>query len=349
VTRSQPGWQRALASAGIIIGSVAVLGVLVWPQVIGAERIFVLAQAVALRGVLFIALVLAALVCGVLSLRARKRRPALITIALALVLAAVLDASVIGARGVDAAGIGSATRGEVRILSWNTEHAAPGSKAIADLVIAQGASIVVLPETDSGATTEIASRIKATGLPVYADTIEQDFPGSTPTSLLVVGDLVTAGYRHASAAGSTPGQPSGLWESTDPTAPIIGAVHTVPPMPWAMPLWSSGLDWAADNCVDARVVMAGDFNATSDHFSSLGIDGGAVGRCHDAAGELSAASRGTWPSNVPELLASPIDHVLVGSAWEVSGFDVLDPGAAQGSDHRPILAILRSREAEPGT
>jgi endonuclease/exonuclease/phosphatase (EEP) superfamily protein YafD len=327
----------------VVLVSVVIIGALVWPQGIGGERTLVLAQAVALRGVLLVGLALAAVVCGFTALRMRRsrRRTALAAMTAALVLASVLDIAVISSRGVDTAELGPVTGDEIRILSWNTEHAAPGVEAIADYVVEQSADIVVLPETDSAATEEIASRIEATGRPVYFDTIEQDFPGSTPTSLLVTGDLSAVGYRRSSRAGSTPGQPSGLWEPTDATAPVIGAVHTVPPMPWAMALWSSGLDWAADNCTDPRVVMAGDFNATLDHFSGLGVDGGAVGRCRDAPGELSAASRGTWPSDFPELLASPIDHVLVGSSWRISAFDVLDAAGARGSDHRPILAVLR--------
>ncbi|HEY8587961.1 MAG TPA: hypothetical protein VIL55_00275, partial [Naasia sp.] len=197
-----------------------VLGLLVWPQALGAERLLFLAQAVALRGALLLALGMAALGCAVLMLSTRRWRPVLIAIAVALVLAAVLDAAVIGARGVDTADIGPAAPGEIRIVSWNTEHAAPGAEAIADFVLEQGADIVVLPETERPATAAIASRIEATGRPVYSDTIELDFPGSTPTSLLVIGDLVAAGYRHASATGSTPGQPSGLWKPTDPAAPI---------------------------------------------------------------------------------------------------------------------------------
>ena len=49
--------------------------------------------------------------------------------------------------------------------------------------------------------------------------------------------------------------------------------------------WRDDLQWLADQCVDANVIMAGDFNATVDHMAKLGVDGGTLGRCHDAAAE----------------------------------------------------------------
>ncbi|KTR93270.1 hypothetical protein NS220_13200, partial [Microbacterium testaceum] len=91
------------------------------------------------------------------------------------------------------------------------------------------------------------------------------------------------------------------------------------------------------------VILAGDLNSTLDHLAGLGRDGGTVGECRDAAAEAGAAAVGTWPVRLPTGLAAPIDHVLVGSAWEVRGFEVRTDFDDAGSDHRPIVATLSRR------
>ncbi|RIQ20515.1 endonuclease/exonuclease/phosphatase family protein, partial [Jiangella rhizosphaerae] len=56
--------------------------------------------------------------------------------------------------------------------------------------------------------------------------------------------------------------------------------------------------------------------------------------------ERDAAAAGTWPAGWPPWAGAPIDHVLADArAWDVVAFSVLHP--AGGSDHRPVLAVLR--------
>jgi endonuclease/exonuclease/phosphatase (EEP) superfamily protein YafD len=43
---------------------------------------------------------------------------------------------------------------------------------------------------------------------------------------------------------------------------------------------------------------------------------------------------------VPQVLGSPIDHVLATPDWRVEAFRVLDGYDDAGSDHRPIVATL---------
>ncbi|MFD1713647.1 endonuclease/exonuclease/phosphatase family protein [Amnibacterium flavum] len=333
----------AAALAPLVVSTVAalVVGAIVWPQSVGLERFPLPVYLVSSRGLLLLALVLAAITTSVLASRSRARRSILVPIAVVLVLGAVFNGIVIAARGMGEPLAAVPADGGVRVLSWNTEHAAPGAEAIASLIREVEADVVMLPETDAEAAEAIAAELTASGLSAQHETVDHEgFPGSVPTSVVFVGELSSAGYQRAGAAGSTPGQPSAVWEPTNRDAPRVGAVHTVPPMPWAFPLWSAGLDWVVAQCADPRAVIAGDLNATLDHMAGLGVDGGTVGRCRDAAAESSSAARGTWPTNVPELLASPIDHILVGSDWEVVSFDVLTGASTSGSDHRPILAVL---------
>lgn len=53
--------------------------------------------------------------------------------------------------------------------------------------------------------------------------------------------------------------------------------------------------WIADLCGDGEVIVAGDLNATVDHLAGLGVDGGSIGGCRDAAAEAGSAAAGTWP------------------------------------------------------
>ena len=49
--------------------------------------------------------------------------------------------------------------------------------------------------------------------------------------------------------------------------------------------------------------MAGDFNATLDHFGGPGVDGGDLGRCRHAA-SYAGGSIGTWSTEMPALLGA---------------------------------------------
>ncbi len=328
------------------LAAAALLAVVVWPQGVAAGRLAPFIWAAALRIPLLLALGAAAVILVVLAWRRPRSRVVLVPVAAALVLAALANGAVLVSRGFDSSARGAdrthaAAAGTVRVLSWNTEHAAPGPLAIAAVITDAGADIVMLPETDAAATGRIAAELVSRGHRVEHDTIDHpDFPGSVPTSIMFLDAYADAGYVHLSDAGSTPGQPSGLWGADGESTPVVGAVHTVPPMPWAVPLWSAGLDWVASACTDPLAIIAGDLNATVDHMVGLGAEGADIGRCRDAAKLESAAARGTWPSDVPEWSASPIDHILVGSAWQVVSFDVVEDASAPGSDHRPVVAEL---------
>jgi endonuclease/exonuclease/phosphatase family metal-dependent hydrolase len=108
-----------------------------------------------------------------------------------------------------------------------------------------------------------------------------------------------------------------------------------------MAAWRSGLLWLADRCAGDNVIVAGDLNSTLDHYTALGVDGGDVGRCRDAARATGNAAVGTWPTSFPQLLGAPIDHVMATDDWEVVGFRVIGSRDGEGSDHRPVLAQLR--------
>ncbi len=80
-----------------------------------------------------------------------------------------------------------------------------------------------------------------------------------------------------------------------------------------------------------------------DHWASLGSDVG-IGACRDAARAVGAGAFATWPTRMPSLLGAPIDHVLATGSWTPLGFRVIETHDDAGSDHRPIVAVLRAAD-----
>ena len=70
------------------------------------------------------------------------------------------------------------------------------------------------------------------------------------------------------------------------------------------------------------------------------LDGGDLGRCHDAAIATGAGAVGTWSTDWPALLGTPIDHVLATDAWTATGSVVVTSLDDSGSDHRPLVVQL---------
>ncbi len=328
----------------IVLGTAAVAIVLVWPQGFGLQNQWVATHVVALRGAAAACAVVAAIVFALLAI-ARRRRRFGIAMAVVLALFAAGNVTVLSVRGLggsDAAA--AAASGTVTVLSWNTLGEVLDASTIAGLALEEGAGIVVLPETTEPLGEEVAIAMREGGSPMWVHTQSfDDIAKARSTTILISPDL--GDYEVVSAdvpgpPGNTNTLPSVVAEPVDGVGPRIVAVHAVAPIRWELRNWRSDLDWLAEQCAGENVIMAGDFNATVDHFAGRGIDGGDLGRCSDAAVAGDAGGIGTWPTNLPELFGSPIDHVLATSDWTVDAFRVLDAYDGAGSDHRPVVATL---------
>ena len=331
------GWAVVLATA-------AVAFVLVWPQAVGLQNQWVAAHVVALRGAAAgIGLLFA--VCFALFAIAPRTRRFWIAMATVLALFAAGNIAVLAVRGTGGAIAADAGSSDtVTVLSWNTLGEVPDAQTIADLAIDEGADVVVLPETTDPLGEAVAIAMREGGSPMWVHTqAYDDIAKARSTTLLISPDL--GAYTVTSAdfpgpPGNTNTVPSVVADPVDGDGPRIVAVHAVAPIRWELRNWRSDLDWLAAQCAGENVIMAGDFNATVDHFAGRGIDGGDLGRCSDAAAAAGSAALGTWPTDVPPLLGSPIDHVLATPGWSVDGFRVIDDLDGAGSDHRPVVATL---------
>jgi endonuclease/exonuclease/phosphatase (EEP) superfamily protein YafD len=342
----------ALVTIAVAVG----LLVLAWPQFFGFQDAFPIAQAVALRGGLVVAGIVALILCLLLAL-ARPMRAFAGTLAVLFALFTVANVAIIGVRGITGteapaasgpsatdANVDPAAGQDITVLSWNTLGDAPGSDKIAQLAIESRANVIVLPETTEATGVEVALQMRAAGLPMWVKTVafDQISPARSTTLLISpsLGDYDTV-TSNENRAENTAVLPTVIATPSDGVGPTIVAAHAVSPSPAQMQNWRTDLQWLARQCASDDVIMAGDFNATIDHMAGLGTgDGTTLGQCTDAAASAGAAGLGTWPTDVPALVGSPIDHVMVGSKWTVTSMRVVTDLDGTGSDHRPVVATL---------
>ncbi|GAA1060941.1 endonuclease/exonuclease/phosphatase family protein [Agromyces bracchium] len=326
----------------VVLGTAAVASALLWPQAFGLQDQWIAAHVVALRGVAAAGAGALAAVLAIALLLGPGRR-LIGALAAILVLFALGNLGVLALRGLGGGGAAAASD-SVTVLSWNTLGEVPDASTIAGLALEQEADVVVLPETTESLGEEVAIAMREGGRPMWVHTQAFDEVAKARSTTILIspdlGDYDVVNDPWPGPPGNTNTLPTVVAEPAGGDGPRIVAVHAVAPIRWELRNWRSDLDWLAEQCAGDDVIMAGDFNATVDHFAGRGVDGGDLGRCADAAVAGGAGGLGTWPTSLPELLGSPIDHVLATPGWSVEAFRVLDALDGAGSDHRPIVATL---------
>ncbi|WP_194411240.1 endonuclease/exonuclease/phosphatase family protein [Microbacterium cremeum] len=315
--------------------------VVTWPGFFRVERLFPIAQIVSFRGVvvLFFA---AALVLALLLALARPVRGFALALALVAGLAAVANGGIIVLRGsTGTEPLPVKTETSVRVMTWNTAGPATSPDTIAKIAVAMDADIVALPETTIETGERVAVAMRDLGHRMWAHHAEDPSTewDAGSTTLLISPELGDYAVIESSLDGSsnTSTVPSAVAMPTTGDGPIVVAVHAVAPRPSYMESWRDDLRWLADQCGDANVIMAGDFNATVDHMSGLGIGDATLGHCTDGALATGNGALGTWSVDLPPLLGAPIDHVMASRHWRPSGSVVLRSLDESGSDHRPLI------------
>lgn len=341
-------FRRILAAAAVVLLAVTGL-VAAWPQLLGLERVAIIAQVVSLRGLALVVAVLLAILFGVLALSSRRTRRLFGALTAVLVAFAMLTFLVLFTRGYLAEERPEPRADDLTVLSWNTLGGAPGSQAVADLAVSEGADIVVLPETRPAMGAEIAALMGQQGLAMQPLSLSLDTVSPARTTVLLVSTALGE-YRIDDTVESTLTLPSFVAVPVEGgDGPTIVAAHPVAPVPGEFRAWKQGLDWLAARCDQPGVILAGDLNSTLDHYQGLGVDRtgdrtGDLAGCRDAARSTGNAAVGTWPTQLPELLGAPIDHVMTSPGWQVVGFEVIGEADGSGSDHRPIVATVRRAE-----
>lgn len=334
---------RRILAAVVVVVMGLVLLVLAWPQLFGLEHTLGIAQIVALRGAAALTAVTASLLLGACALGIRSFRRLGASLIVVLLLFVGINAAVIGSRGLGGSTVDAASEstpeGAVTVMAWNTLGGAASPEMVADLALTEGADVVALPETTEQFAVEVAALMKAADRPmwVHAVSFDDDFRAKQ-TALLTSVDL--GEYAVDRSAGNTGVLPTVIARPVDKSGPTLVAAHPVAPIPGFMQQWPEDLRFLAQLCT-GDVIIAGDFNSTIDHWSGLAdAEGADLGGCTDAARSAGAAAVGTWPSALPALLGSPIDHVVATSQWTATSFRVATEFDGSGSDHRPIVATL---------
>jgi endonuclease/exonuclease/phosphatase (EEP) superfamily protein YafD len=332
---------RRILTAAITLALATFLLVIGWPQLFGLERAFGVAHAVAFRGVAFVVALALIVLLTLFSLLSAPLRKFNAGLALILVIFAAVTLGVLGTRGFGNTSMPTKAPEEFTILNWNTLGDAPGAQAIADLIMEQDADVVSLPETSVATRDAVVALLSAQGRQMQPFSVSFDAVSKARTTSLLIGSRLGE-YRLDETAGSTPALPSVVVVPADGSGPTIVAAHPIAPVPGEMQNWRAGLAWLGQVCNAPNVILAGDLNATLDHFHGLGIGDAALGACHDGAKATDNAAVGTWPTLLPQFLATPIDHVMATDGWKFMGFRVIGSLDGSGSDHRPVVAQLRA-------
>ncbi len=334
---------RRFLAAVIVVGVAAALLVVAWPNLFGLAEAPVVAQLVSVRALTSVIAVAAAFTLALVAVLWAAARRFLAALALLAMLFALVNGAVLSTRGFGDESFPTRAPAELSVLAWNTLGDAPGTERIAELVIAEQADIVVLPETSQETAVAIAELTRAAGRPMWVYSIAFDYVAKArSTSVLVSVDL--GQHEVDDTVGNTTVLPSIVLRPLEPGGLTIVGVHPVAPLPGELDNWRADLRWVDGICTGERVVMAGDVNATADHFRvvdpAAGVTGLGFGECRNAGLLTGNGAVGTWPTRLPPLLGAPIDHVFVSSDIAVTGMRVLTEYDGAGSDHRPVVARI---------
>ncbi|KQR24949.1 MULTISPECIES: endonuclease/exonuclease/phosphatase family protein [Microbacterium] len=337
---------RRLLGSLVALVVAAGAAVLTWPSAFGVERVFPIAQVVSFRAPLAAVMIAATLLMLLFALIRPVRALALV-LALIFGVSGGVNAAVLAQRGLGSEDLPAKTETSLRVMTWNTAGSATSAESIAQFAVGMQADVVTLPETTIDTGAQVAEMMRDMGQPMWAHHAEYGEYGitgwdATSTTVLIRPELGDYSVIESSLDGSsnTSTVPSAVAMPTSGDGPIIVAAHAVAPRRDYMTQWRSDLQWLADQCASDNVILAGDFNATLDHMTGMGVEGGTLGRCHDTASESGNGGVGTWPTDAPAMLGAPIDHVMATPDWTVSGSVVMRSLDGSGSDHRPIVVQL---------
>src|SRR5258705_2018059 len=286
---------RRILTAAITLALAAVLLVVGWPQLFGLERAPGIAHAVSFRGIAFVVALALIVLFTLVALISPRLRRFVAGLALLLVVFAAVTLGVLGMRGLGNSSMPTKAPEELTVLNWNTLGDAPGSQAIANLIVEQEADVVSLPETSVATANEVAALLADQGRTMKVLTLPFDDVSKARTTSLLISTRLGE-YVRDDSQGSTPGLPSIVAVPADGSGPTIIAAHPIAPVPGEFGNWLAGITWLSKMCDAPNVILTGDLNATLDHFAGLGIDGAELGACHDAAKATGDAAGGTWPT-----------------------------------------------------
>lgn len=277
-------------------------------------------RSLSLVGILFLLMLL-----GAWALLTRRHRSLWAVGGMMLITAAALFPS-LGAPSQQAASVPSPAQGvdELRV-SWNTDQQ-PVDDELLRLVRETGPDLIVLPEWFTTYAAELPRQYAdLSGFTAYG----WDSSASTILISKSLGDYELRNEDTPAWAGMY------LAPRLDTTgSPRLVVAHLQRPLlTEGSTLWQEHVSWVESRCNGPDVIAVGDFNATTATLGSTSL-----GTCRDVGSMLGTRESGTWPSFLPAALGAQIDRVMAADSWRASWSGTVD---ADGSDHRPVFAVLR--------
>jgi endonuclease/exonuclease/phosphatase (EEP) superfamily protein YafD len=305
-----------------------IVAVPLYPELYGLDEVTPFAQLVAFRpqGLVVV------LVLGLVMLVRRGWRIAAV---LVMVLGLVGAALTAPRRFSDADPPPAGSR-VLTIMVANVLGGGADAGAVAKVIQERKPDLVSLPEAQADVRDDIRAHLQ--GLAYNGYTLQPSAAEESATSVLVSSSLgavrfakdqVATNFGHIIVTGGNLGEVR------------LIAYHGFPPLPSEVTTWKRDLDvlrqWCAQN---PPTIVAGDFNATTDHADfryALGSN------CRSVASLTGAGLIGTWPSNRPAVTRIQIDHVLITRQLEPGQFTTY---AIEGSDHRAVVATVAVPKTE---
>lgn len=236
---------------------------------------------------------------------------------------------------------------------------------VAKLIRSQRPDLVSLPEAQVDVREKILDELGGLGYNGY--TVQANSAPESATSVLVsstlgrvefTADTLDPGKVSAGLPSPEPktGKPApdkaGVLQQTTTrfghivvTGGTLGslrviAYHGYPPLPSEVTTWKQDLvvlrKWCASG---VPTIVAGDFNATTDHADFRD----ALGKnCRSVGPAVGEGLQGTWPADRPVFARTQIDHVIAGAGVDPSRFKTYE---IDGSDHRAVVATVAVRKA----
>jgi endonuclease/exonuclease/phosphatase (EEP) superfamily protein YafD len=299
-----------------------VVAVPLYPELFGLDEVTPFAQLVAFRPQGLVVVLLLGLVMLV---RRGWRIAAALVVGLALTGAALTAPREVSDGDPPPAG----TR-ELTIMVANVLGGGADAGAVAKVIQERKPDLVSLPEAQVDVREKINAHLK--GLVYNGYTQQPNDSAVSATSVLVSSSL--------GAVRFSTDQPATSFGHIVITGGRLGelrliAYHGYPPLPDEVTRWKQDLEVLKGWCAqDPPTIVAGDFNATTDHADfrqALGSN------CRSVAPSVGAGLEGTWPSDRPAMARTQIDHVLVTRGLLPGRFTTY---RIEGSDHRAVVATV---------
>jgi endonuclease/exonuclease/phosphatase (EEP) superfamily protein YafD len=296
------------------------IGAWVVMRLFGLERGFPLVPLVAFTPLVVVGSV------AVIAVAALLRQPvaALVAAVLAILLVVLVAPRALGGPSEPDGPAGA----RLRVLSANMQFGTGSAEALVALARDVRADVLAVQEL----TPSLASELDASGLAeLLPERVIEPQPRGTGIGLYARIPLtpgpITGRLRNPLAAATA--RPSG-----GPALELM-AVHVTPPFRHQVAGWRADLRSVPRAQPDGRLrILAGDFNATLDHAELRDLlDSGYV----DAAAEVGAGLRATWPDDRRLPPPVTIDHVIADERVGVREFSV---HRIPGTDHRAVFAEL---------